>query len=570
MKFAFSRICCIAALFSALFASAVAHAESYSPVAVVSLPSYDKLVADVDFIGKLTGQPGLSQQMDGMIRVFTQGQGLKGLDKSKPWGVAVTIENSSPVPMAFLPVTSAKDLVDVLAGIVGPSEEEDGAIKVSPPHGPAMYVREKNGWAFVSQSKDSPLPDDPMKLLDNLNTQYDVAARIYFQNISEETKQQWLGMIKNFMQMAAQMQQARQPGMEELTRKNMEAQIKQLEQLFNDADQITFGWKLDTQAKNTDFDTSITAKPGTNLGSQMQTLNDTKSDFTGFLLPDAGVTLSFAGKIPPENIDQAINAVDQVQQKAEESLAENNDLSDEARNQVKGLLQKLIDVAKDTIKSGKYDHGSAVTFTGGKLQVVAGSYVADGPALESAVKELINWVMNEPNFEQHATVKFDLETYKDIHLHELRIALPENSDEHARKILGDALEVYFGAGPKSAYLAIGQGSLDQLKSAIDKSEPNKSVMPAQLTVALASIADFAAGVKDDDSKLKAFAEALDKHKGKDHLLLTVKPISNGELIRVHVEEGVLEAVGDLSKMRQNRRGAGGMQMQPGMPGAPGG
>ena len=76
-------------------------AQTAKPVLVVSFPSYEKLMADVDFLGQLAGQPNRSQQIEAMIQVFTQGQGLKGLDKTKPWGGAVFATDADFSPVAF-------------------------------------------------------------------------------------------------------------------------------------------------------------------------------------------------------------------------------------------------------------------------------------------------------------------------------------------------------------------------------------------------------------------------------------------------------------------------------------
>ena len=62
---------------------------------VVSISGYDELKADVGFLGEIVGKPDLAESVDKILDMFTQGQGLAGLDKSKPWGVAVQIYGTS-------------------------------------------------------------------------------------------------------------------------------------------------------------------------------------------------------------------------------------------------------------------------------------------------------------------------------------------------------------------------------------------------------------------------------------------------------------------------------------------
>ena len=145
------------------------------------------------------------------------------------------------------------------------------------------------------------------------------------------------------MNMAVAMQQhGTQPQMmEEMRRKNVEEQMKAMEQFVKEAEQMTFGWNIDTKAKTTHFDCLITAVPGTQLDKQMQLLTDTHSDFAGFLMPDSAIKINRAGKISPEQIEQGVNAIDQVKQQAEESLDKDDSLSDEEKTALKDLLPQV-------------------------------------------------------------------------------------------------------------------------------------------------------------------------------------------------------------------------------------
>ncbi len=373
MNIVSKSICWLIAPLALLIVAPLAHAEAAKPVVVVSLPSYEKLMADIDFLGQLAGQPNRSQQVEAMVQVFTQGQGLKGLDKTKPWGGALLSDGSELTPVAFVPVTNAKDFVDALASVIGPAEDDNGVLKVNPPGAPPMCIREKNGWALVTQQANSPLPDDPMKLLAGLNTDYDVAARAYLQNVPEDKKKSAMEQLKGFMNMAAAMQQhgSQAPALAELRRKNMEDQLRAIEQFVNEADQITFGWNIDTKLKTTHFDCTITAKQGTDLDKQMQLMTDTHSDFAGFLLPEAAVKANRAGKLSPEQIQQGTAALDQLKEQAEQSLDNDKDLSDDERAALKEELPLALDLFQQTLKTGKFDSGAALILAPEKLQAAA-------------------------------------------------------------------------------------------------------------------------------------------------------------------------------------------------------
>jgi hypothetical protein len=550
---------------------AAAQAEPAKPLVVVSLASYDKLMADLDFFGQLAGKPGASQQLQMMTMMFTQGQGLKGLDKSKPIGVAVMADGSNMSPVVFMAVNDPKGLLDALAQVVGPAQQEGDAFKVTSPQGVSAYIRGKDGWAFVTQNADAALPEDPTKLLAGLDTDYDIAARAYVKNIPPELREAGIQKLRSFLDLMTQIQMhqpGQMQGMAELNKENVENSIQNLERLAKEADQITIGWKLDTSAKNTYLDISFTALPGTQMEKQFASLKDAKSNFSGFMSPDAAVQLNFAGTNGPEQIQQALNMLQQFKAKAEAAVNTDNDLSDEARSQVKTVLGQLFDVAEATTKTGKSDAGAVVMLAPGKLQIAGGAFVADGAALDSVVKNLINLAKGEPDFEQHAAVKLDMETYKDIHFHQVTVKLDDVADEKARKVFGGPLEIYFGTGPKSAYLAVGPQSLDVLKGAIDRSasQPEKPITPMTFSLAVSPLVSFIAAAAGDsgpaDPKLNTFMQELDKVKGRDHVLVTTKPISNGGNVRIEVESGVFEAIGNASKSLAPRGPGGPAGMPP--------
>src|SRR5947209_13540886 len=89
-----------------------AGADETKPVAVVSIAGYDAIMKDIGLIGKLANQPEAVQQIDTMLKMFTQGQGVKGLDVKRPWGAAIsTDDQNSLIPLVFIPVSDLKQLL---------------------------------------------------------------------------------------------------------------------------------------------------------------------------------------------------------------------------------------------------------------------------------------------------------------------------------------------------------------------------------------------------------------------------------------------------------------------------
>ena len=239
---------------------------------------------------------------------------------------------------------------------------------------------------------------------------------------------------------------------------------------------------------------------------------------------------------------------------------------------MKKVLAEFLDVAKNTVKAGTSDGGFVMQMGAGKLQAAGGGFVADGPALEKAMKDLVTLAQGEPEFKTNATVKLDLETYKNVHFHQVTLKVPDEAGDEAKKIFGDTVDVYFGAGPNSAYIAAGKGSLELVKSIIDRSaaEPNKAVPPVQLSVALTPIADFIGSVAEKSADhVEMIKQVLSQSPGKDHVTVNAKMISNGISYRFLVEEGVLKAIGAAAMASHGGGPHGGMQPPPHANGPPG-
>src|SRR5262249_51098361 len=131
-----------------------------------------------------------------------------------------------------------------------------------------------------------------------------------------------------------------------LGEKNLEQQVKAIERLFDEADQITIGWKIDRSAKNTHLDFTFTGVPGKLLAQEMNQMADAKTNYAGFLMPEAAVTANFCAVKSTENVEQAITTLEQLKAKAEQAIDKDPNLPEDKRSGVKNVLRELLDVAE--------------------------------------------------------------------------------------------------------------------------------------------------------------------------------------------------------------------------------
>jgi hypothetical protein len=538
----------IFALVAMLCTAAQSPAQTAKPVVIVSLAGYDELMSDVDFIGQITGMEQMlsASMVEANINQVTNNQGLKGLDKKKPWGAAVLTDGNSFTPLVFLPVKDVKGLVESFA-IFGfsASDEGNGLLKVQgPPQAPPAFAKTQGDYTFFAQNADQlkTLPQNPETLLEGLNKEYDIGVRAYVQNVPEF----WRNMVTSQLKMGMQMSlQNPAPGEDqqafEIRKQLVQQQLQQFDTMLKELDTFTVGAKIDGAAKTAHLDIGVAVKEGGAMAKQLGQMSDLKTEHAGFLLPEAAVNLNFVSIAGPDDIKQAVAMIKSLETRAATEIDKDNSFpNDEVRKTAKEIIGDLVQVAVKTLQSGRIDGGATLFLSPGSATVVAGGTVVDGASIESALKKLVNLAQGEI-----PEVKFNAGTYKDITLHTMSIPVP---DAEAQKVFGEAAEVVVGIGSKTVHVAFGRNAIDTLKKVVDQSaaQAAKSVPPVQLIAALEPIIKFANSIEPNPAA-EVVADELSKSSGKDHVSLVGRLEKNGFVYRLKAEEGVLRAIGAAGK-----------------------
>ncbi len=555
----------VAALLVAPLRQAQAQGNAAKPAIVVSLAQIDEQVADVAYLFKAAGFETIplgdfpldaEAAIKSTVMQFTQ-----GIDQSKPIGGYVSLEGGQPSFAIFIPVSDLGKFLDrmkQMRRIEDPEDAGDGALKITTLDGQEVFVKEQGGWAFVSNALENlaTLPQDPSKLLNGLHQKYNLAIQVNAGNIPDALKQQAITALRDgYMASLDALPPDQDPETQEMMKKLSQNSIKQMTQLIEESDQLMFGWGVDSMASSTFIDISFTARDGTTLAKRMAMLQDTKSDFAGFQLPDAAVTLNFVNSMSMEDIEVMTTMLKTMRKTAMKELDNDNDLNDGQRAAAKEVLGTLLDVAQKTIDGGKVDAGAALVLAPQSFTCVGGGLVADGAALEGVLKKFASLVKDDPGFP--GKVQLDAATHGDIRFHAAKFPVPADEDVPQR-IFGEELDVVVGFGPKSVYAAFGKESLSTLKKAIDKSaaDADKVVAPSQATIALGPIMKFAASVTDDPTVAK-LDEVLSQTGGKDKILMNTKAIPRGAITHLEIQSGIIKAIGEGVKFALGGLGGGG-------------
>jgi hypothetical protein len=448
----------------------------------------------------------------------------------------------------FLPVTDLKRLLKIHEGNIGKAEDAgDGILRIDAPNGTPVFVKESGGWAFAAQDKNllASTPADPTALLGGLDKQYTVAAKVLVRNIPAEMRAMVIGeMNKGFEAQLSELE-ADSPEDRALIEGIGRRQMATIRQFIEETDEITVGWAIDSMAKSTFIDISMTATAGTNLARQFADAGAVKSAFSGFLMTDAAAALHFAGNMSQDDVDQLTGMIEAMTKKAMQAIDEDADLDDDAqRTAAKEILSSLFGVMRKTVESGKLDGGATLLLGEKKLTFVAGGHVANAGDLDGVFRRAVELAKDEPDF---PGVKFDADKHGDVTFHTIKAPIPEG--EQAREFFGEHVEVTIGIGRASAYVAVGNDGIATLKKVIDSSAAGagQDLPPSQLYVALAPIMKFAASVDRENPVTAMLAASVDKIRGNDRVSITSSLIERGVRSRIQVDEGVLKLLGETFK-----------------------
>lgn len=524
--------------------SAAQAQQNSNQIALITLSSYDEIKSDLSFVGRLSGQPQLAEQMEMTLGFFTQGQGLAGLDKSKPLGVGVYARDGETVVKGLIPVTDMSALVKLLGawGVVA-EEGEQGIMELTAP-GQTIYAKEANGWAVISPSREAVQEgiEGAEELVQSLTGTYDLAARVYVENIPAEDRQMYIEQLREGMEQGLVQNPEESDQQFEMRKTMTQAQVEQFAQLLEETEQMTVGWSLDSKEERMFLDFEMTAAEGSDLARQLAGYRDLTTDYAGFYEPDAAATITFAADIAQEDIAETTQMLEGLRVQLMQQIENEADLPDEqAREVVKAAVGDFFDAFAATVKEGKLDGGAVLNMSPESVTFVAGGRVADPGKVESGLKKLEALAEQD---EQFPGISWNAQSHGEISFHTMEVPVPQH-EEKARQLFGDTLEVAIGTGGKSAYIAIGKNAVQRATEIIDASEANtgKQVPPLEVMISLSQILNTVAELEPNPVVTKVADMLESEAQGRDHIRIVEHVTENGVKVHLELEEGVLRAIG---------------------------
>lgn len=519
-------------------------ANATEPVLVVTLGSINKLMQDVNYLSSVVGQPQAGGMFTMLAGTFTQ-----GIDMTMPIGILVPLVDGAPQPIAVIPTVDVKSILKRLEAQTGPADELDDGTLVIAVGANTIYIRQNGPWAAMAPRKDllDLAPADPMTLFQGLGNDFDIAFRLQMQQVPAETRGMLIQQIRQGFEQAMEKQD--DVGAD-ATREFADGTMQSLEQFINETDTLQFGLNIDQAGKKVAIDTSFTAVPGTSLASVYGGQQPIPSQFASVIRDDAAAYYHAATSISPEAVDQTRKTLKSTISTLGGALEGEENLSDEQRDDIRELIDRVVDLSIKSIEEGRADLGALLLADSNQFRFVFGSFVADGNEAAQIVKDLAEKIENETDAPRF---KFDIGTYKEVTMHVVEADVPEKEDE-ARKIFGETLRVHIGTGPKAVYVAVGESSEALMKELIDSSTLDQGAdrPVGQLKLTLLPILQYANSIESNVT-ISAMINALNNAPDEGVVTLVQESIPNGQSSMTSIGEGLIRAIGAAVTEVQNAK-----------------
>jgi hypothetical protein len=350
----------------------------HESVATIAINSYDNLLADANFIGGLAGYPEVGNMVEGFVALFTQGKGLVGLDKSKPWGVLITTDGTNFMPIGCLPVHDSKDLLQLLAAFqIKVDERDDGLVEIKPPNGPPLFVVEKDGWAYISNQSEylDQLPTNPEQKFRSLVKDYDLAVQASIQKIPSEYRDLAINQLRAGMEEGLKREADEDDETFKTRQQWSETQLQNIVGNIEEIDRIVVGWAIDSGQQNTYVDFIYYATPGSALSQMMASVAaNARSNYAGFYQPESAACLTFVAKSDPALNEPGIEKIKEAMSTFREQIGDAIDQGDEGflkNPETKKTLKKvafgLIAALEETAATGKSVGGAVLDLSPDRL-----------------------------------------------------------------------------------------------------------------------------------------------------------------------------------------------------------
>lgn len=522
---------------------------------VVTSKSASELASDLETLIKSVklDDPQVQAILDG-IKQFQEGAILKGFDRTREFGVAITVPRNfpqeSPTIVAAVPVTNLGQFLDSLKDLGLAVDDQPGAPgfshKVSAPNGsPSFYVVQSKEYALFSMV---PAGADRLKALDvsswwkKNRPETMLGAKIHVADLPDAIKEQFIAGFEA----QTQNERDKKPGESDAQYRGriagQEMATAGVKAFIKEGDTVALDLDFDRKTAALALDLAVSGQPGTAMAKNLRAFGAMRSRFQAL---GRNADLALAARFPmSKELGEAFSRSMDDNVKANEDRLKNDTQ--------KKVFKQFCDLLKSAFHAPDLDLGMSVrqakSASDGKFLMLFGISLQDSAAAERLARDAAKQFELEKGFK----INFDVTKAADgtaIHRMTVPFDDKDKQDEYILKTFGKASLNF--AFPKGALVAaFGENAQDPLRRLIaDLSAPRPAGVPdgpAVATIRLARLADLAETDKERDELRNAAANVFKgKDAKRDRAALAVKGDGDGIRLRLEVDLTALRMLAEL-------------------------
>lgn len=436
--------------------------KTIGPSIVGQAQSLDDLLKATKAMVKAIGGDTLAQAFEREALPQLDFKKIPGIDPKRPFGLygTVDVELSKCRGVLLIPITSEKELLEMLVNFGIMTEKQDGIYKVeTPPDVPfPVFLKVHKQYAYLALGGSDALEPkaiyEPNEVINDKEK-----SLVYFglrlDRIPKETKKLALANLRDASEQWKESTQT--PELKEVVVNLEKLYMRWLRILFDEAKEVALRFDANPKSGELIMDLTVEGMPKSPLAEYITKRPPTRNAFASLGGDDAVQRLYLTAPLFADEMKDVFAKL--LDYGKREALGE---VQGGAPEVVK-LIDATFNSLKATVLSGELD--MAASFRGpnkdGFYNAVGAFHLQESAALEKAIKEAVKIIPGK----EKAWFKFDTGKIGDLSVHQ--IDFNSEANEMAKKLFGKGNIAYFAFGKDAVYLAYGPDGMKMLKEAVD-------------------------------------------------------------------------------------------------------
>jgi len=531
------------------------------PAVILCVASIDRVLEDVDYIGKAAGLPVYPQLLRGFLDGLNQ---LKGIDRTRPFGAALYLDRENPgaepLPILFVPVSQVDDLEVTLSHVgmkLQPADQlPDFVLTIN---GRTHPLRIEDGYARLT-TPDRPQVDLSAMVIQELTadvaSDYDIAVRFRRIGIPQKEITKMLDELVADQSRSAERHEGESKQEYELRRKLEKTILALIKSLLQETQEVAFGWRLSETDQLGTLDVTLSLIEKGTLNTLLHELSPRLQPFADVSRDDAPLSIVSAVHLTDHGKQLTRETLGHIRNEFDKELGDSVD--DEKRRKILGGFQSL----SDTVDAG--DLAAMARFVPNQekhLVFAAATHVLGSPQVNETLTNVLPHAIDSPNI---AEVRLDAATVLGLSLHQL---ISREVRKQDARLYGEDASIWTGANEDIVWFMIGG---EQLPEAISQTVENISVIDAnsdfqndgdsapiiELSFHLLGWLDVAKGAgRKAEQLLGASTKAFPAGATDDRIHATLTADDNQLQLKIKIDEGYLRLAATLAQQRQQKERA---------------